>query len=591
MKGPLLLFSFIIFLCPFPLVAQLQGSLSSDTSITATLRTAGFAELNWGFVRSPRTILIPIDSSSEDQYLVVENPHINKIRLVRRGLPDSFLTGDHFSFEQRPIAHRFFIFPLAPSITQDTLLLTLDKSGENLSVGLRLLDQSGFVRFLEGDLFLLGGIAGFYGLAILLTFVLFLYQRKSKFFFFFLYVLFSLGWIWNDMGLLFAEVWPTELTWHKSSRGFFSSLTILLFALYLRQNKALLFGKPLRLVVQLILLLFSLKFILAFFAAGGYFPESMKLLTLYLNAVGLLMLFSFFAFFLVLNIRRYFSDRYEVLAVLVYCFFVITLSLKELGVTIFSYDNFYGNEAILFFPLQCLFISLYLYQQIVIERRSAEKAMVDFKLRQQQDTIKLMLEVEEREKKRIAQNVHDEVGGIFVALRYQALLLQRLFSRGLQQTDLDNLVSLADEGIKKQYTIVDDLLFGASSSVSWKEAVQKHITLLANTHGLQIQLSGADAADKLTPLVQTQLFRILVELLNNTIKHAEATRVDIVLSFAEKVQFLYTDNGKGFDSKTLTDGRGLISIRQRVEALQGVLQMESSMNGFHFLLQIPTQYE
>lgn len=591
MKGHLLLLSIIIFFCPLPLFAQFQENLSSDTSILVSLRSTGFAPLNWGFVRSPRTVIIPIDSSSEDQYLVVENPHINKLRLIRRGLSDSFLTGDHFSFKQRPIAHRLFIFPLIPSATQDTLLLTLDKSGENLSVGLRLLNESEFPRFLERDLLLLGGIAGFYGLAILLSFVLFLNQRKSKFFFFFLYVLFSLGWILNDMGVLFAEFWPTELTWHKSSRGFFSSLTILLFALYLRQNKAVLFGKPLRLVLKLILLLFSFKFILAFFTAGGFFPESMKLLMLYFNAVGLLLLFSFFGLFLAFNIRRYFSDRYELLAVLVYCFFVVTLSLKEVGFTIFSQNNVYGSEAILFFPLQCLFISLYLYQQIVIERRSAEKALVDFKLRQQQGTIKLMLAVEEREKKRIAQNLHDEVGGIFVALRYQALMLQRLFSRGLQQKDLDNLVSLADEGIKKQYTIVDDLLFGTSSSISWKEAVQKHITLLANVHRLQIELSGAAAADRLSPLAQTQLFRILVELINNTIKHAEATRVDIELSFTEKLQLLYIDNGKGFDSKTLTDGRGLISIRQRVEALQGVLHLESDVSGTLFRIQIPAQYE
>lgn len=591
MRGSLLLLSVSIFFCSLSVFAQHKGSLNSKADTLVSLKPAGFFQLNWGFVRSPRTILIPIDSSSRNRYLVVENPHINKLRFLRRSLLDSFLTGDHFFFDQRPIAHRFYIFPLVSSAIQDTLQLTLDKSDENLSVGLRLLDEPGFVRFLERDLFLLGGIAGFYGLAILLSFILFLFQRKLKFFFFFLYVFFSLGWIWNDMGLLFAEVWPTALTWHKSSRGFFSSLTILLFALYLRQNTALLFGKPLRIVLQLILLLFSFKFILAFITASGFYPESLKLFTLYFNAVGMFFLFSFFSLYLILNIRRYSSVRYEVLAVLVYCLFVITLSVKELGFTIFSDGRFYGFEAILFFPLQCLFISLYLYQQIVIERRSAEKALVDFKLRQQQDTLKLMLAVEEGEKKRIAQNVHDEVGGIFVALRYQALLLRRLFSNGLQQKDLDTLVNLADEGIKKQYTIVDDLLFGASSSRSWQEAVERHIGLLAEAHGLEIRLSGAEAAHQLNPLAQTQLFRILVELLNNTLKHAGASGVDIVLSSDEKVRFLYCDNGKGFDNTILTSGRGLIHIRQRVEAIQGIMHIDSNERGTQFQLEVPTHHE
>lgn len=591
MRGSLLLFFVLTFLCPLSVFAQPNERFSLDVGAPLLLRNADFVQRNWGFVRSSKTIHIPIDRSSGKRYLVVENPHVNQVRLVRRGVSDSFLTGDHFFFSQRPISHRFFIFPLTPNTARDTLILTLDKSGENLSVGLRLLDEAGFVRFLERDLFLLGGVAGFYGLAILLSFVLFLNQRKAKFFFFFLYVFFSLSWIWNDMGLLFAEVWPTSLAWHKSSRGFFSSLTILLFALYLRQNKVLLFGRPLRMVVQLVLLLLSLKFILAFVAAGGFFPERLKLMTLYFNATGLLSMFSFIAVYLLWNFRRYSSIRFEILSILVYCLFVITLSLKELGLTIFFAEGLYGNEALLFFPLQCLFISIYLYRQIVSERRAAEKALIDFKLRQQQDTVKLMLEVEEGEKKRIAQNVHDEVGGIFVALRYQALLLRRLFSNGLQQKDLDALVSLADEGIKKQYTIVDDLLFGASSTVSWEEAVRKHVNLLADAHGLKVDLYGASTAQQLSPLAQTQLFRILAELLNNTIKHAGATHVEIALSSSDSVLFSYRDNGNGFDRNMLADGRGLINIRQRVEALQGIMTLDSDQNGTHFQLQIPLHHE
>lgn len=590
MRRALLTFSLFFFVGILAVFSQQIQRASSDTATPFLLKSGGFVQRNWGFVRSPKTISILLDSSAATQYLVVENPHINLLTLTGKSLLDTMITGDRFSFDHRPFPHRFFIFPLRSRTRQDTLYLTLDKSDENLSYGISLFDDSAFVRFLEQDLFMLGGIAGFYGLAILLSFVLYLQQRKSKFLFFFLYVLFSLGWIWNDMGLLFAEVWPTAPAWHKSSRGFFSSLTILLFALYLRQNKALLFGRPLRSVVQLILLLLSFKFLLAFFVAGGFFPESMKLLTLYLNSVGLLLLFCFIAGYLLFYFRHYLSIRYEVLAVLVYCLFVITLSAKELGFTLFAFSGLYNAEALLFFPLQCLFISLYLYQQIIAERRAAEKELIDFKLGQQQETLQLMLAVEEGEKKRIAQNIHDEVGGIFVALRYQALALQRLLSRGLQQKDLDTLVQLADEGIKKQYTVVDDLLFGTSSSLSWEDAVQKHISLLSATHQLAIQLSGAAAAHQLSPMAQTQLFRILAELLNNTIKHAEATHVAIVLSLKNMVEFSYVDNGKGFNSDALFAGKGLINIKQRVEALQGKLNIASNADGSTITIQIPVHH-
>jgi signal transduction histidine kinase len=104
-------------------------------------------------------------------------------------------------------------------------------------------------------------------------------------------------------------------------------------------------------------------------------------------------------------------------------------------------------------------------------------------------------------------------------------------------------------------------------------------------------LSGAEAAHQLNPLAQTQLFRILAELLNNTIKHAGASRVEISLSSFKGVQFIYRDNGKGFDLKTLTDGRGLINISQRVDAIQGLLHRESDERGTLFKLQIPVDDE
>jgi signal transduction histidine kinase len=324
--------------------------------------------------------------------------------------------------------------------------------------------------------------------------------------------------------------------------------------------------------------------------AGGSFPESIKPVTLYFNAVGLLLLFGFIALYLLLQLRKHLSIRYEILAIVVYCLFIVTLSVKELGYTIFVHKSLFGNEALLFFPLQCLFISLHLYQQIIHERRAAQKALLDLKLQQEQDRLKLMIAVEEAEKKRIAQNLHDEVGGVFVALRYQALLLRRLFSGGIKEKDLDALVKLADEGIKKQYSIVEDLLFGASSSVSWEEAVHRHITILVNAHGLDIRLSGAAIAHRLSPLAQTQLFRILAELLNNTLKHAAATQVDITLTLAEEVQFFYADNGKGFDTKALSNGIGLINIRQRIEALHGTFELASNASGTTFQLQIPLRH-
>lgn len=84
-----------------------------------------------------------------------------------------------------------------------------------------------------------------------------------------------------------------------------------------------------------------------------------------------------------------------------------------------------------------------------------------------------------------------------------------------------------------------------------------------------------------------QLYRILSELLTNTLKHASATNIYIRLNASNHIEVHYSDDGRGFDYTRAYGGMGLVNIQNRVNFLKGTLTIESNSSGSLFLITIP----
>jgi signal transduction histidine kinase len=542
---------------------------------------------NFGITTRPQQIQIPVPASSTSQYLLIENPHINYIEVSSRHGANFWKTGDHYVFKNRPIDNRFFVFPIGASTIPDTLTILLDKAGENLSFVLRLLDEKSLTRFLVIDNYLIGGILGFYALALLLSLLLFLYYRTYKFFFFLAYVFFSVGWILNDAGIFFASWWPTATVWHQSSRGFFSSLTMILFGLYLYQNSTAFIGRGIKVVVLILLSFYAGKWALSFFVAGGYFPASLKYITMYINSICLLLLFGGVVIYLLIQWRKFQKIKFEVLSILTYCAFVIMLALRELGLSFLVIESFHQLEVLFFFPIQCLFMSAYLYQTTKAEREAVEKDLYQLKIHQQRTIEETVAQVEAAEKKRIAQNLHDEIGGIFVALKYQSLLFKQRVEEGLQAADLNYFIQLADEGIKRQYQIINELQTTLEQPSGLFNSLRNQINILTKSSDLKINLIFEANETIWPPFLKAQLYRIILELLTNTLKHAGATVVTLSVKEGASIQVLYSDNGVGFVNNQGVSGNGLENIKQRIQALRGHYKLESNAGGTIYSINIP----
>lgn len=540
---------------------------------------------NYGITKSPKEAVVYLDPQTSVRYIVIENAHINKVEYKSNS--GTIFSGDIYPFDSRPIKSRFFIFEVAPTRKMDTVKLTLDKSGENLSYTIKVFDKKSYDTYERNDNIAIGIIIGFYGVAIMISLILFFYLQSKKILYFFLYTLFSLGWILNDGGILYEYLWPNSALFHKSSRGIFSSITIILFALYIHQNKNKFFHKNIIRVIVFTICILFFKLINAFIVARGLFPDSFKYSSIYLNAIVLFIIFLSVFIFILTEIKKHRKDIYEMLAILVYCLFVLSLVLNELGFSFFMISNIHQFQALPFFFIQLIFMSIHLFKIEAQEKRERELAFIEFKINQERETDRKILEVEENEKKRIAQNIHDEIGGVFVALKYQILSIKQKITSETDLKNLDSLINLSNEGIKKQYSIIDDLLFDINNTKNFESILKDYCNLIILNQHIQLDISVNINEHIWSTVKKTQLYRIIVELITNTIKHAEASIIRIEINDDEFITVTYSDNGKGFDINKIKEGNGIKNIRKRVNALNGDLFF-SKMEGLSFVnIKIP----
>ena len=192
---------------------------------------------------------------------------------------------------------------------------------------------------------------------------------------------------------------------------------------------------------------------------------------------------------------------------------------------------------------------------------------------------------QETERRRIARDLHDQLGQRLTALRLKIASLKEAATgnevlepkiKRLQQIAemLDSEVSYLAWELRP--TALDDLGFAAAIAAFVKEW-SRHFDIPADFEATKIPKR------RLSKDTETHMYRITQEALNNISKHAEATQVSVVLEkHADRIILIIEDNGKGFDPASLTKpsrsgrGLGLLGMHERATLVGGDLEIESS---------------
>ncbi len=189
-----------------------------------------------------------------------------------------------------------------------------------------------------------------------------------------------------------------------------------------------------------------------------------------------------------------------------------------------------------------------------------------------------LLHAREEERKTVAQEIHDELGQVLTALKMDLRWLEKRLARSQAQllAKIREMISLTDQTIQRVQRIsselrprmLDDL--GLAAAIEWLGGDFSRRT------GIRCKTAVQVTESRIGGNSTTAIYRIVQEALTNVSRHANASRVSLVLSEAdERLQVLVKDDGIGISETQATDPRsfGLIGIRERVQGLGGEMSI------------------
>lgn len=206
-----------------------------------------------------------------------------------------------------------------------------------------------------------------------------------------------------------------------------------------------------------------------------------------------------------------------------------------------------------------------------------------------------LLLAQEDERRRIARELHDELGQQMTALRLTLETLKALSSDHAQaRMQVEALRDLAQQLDQDIAFRVWELRPAVLEGLGLAAALTEYAGNWSKRYGIRAELHITRPADeRLTTDTETTMYRFAQEALNNVVKHARATRVDIALEYAHThVSLIVEDNGIGFDASVThraPEGFGLIGMRERAALAGADFQIESAPDsGTTVILRVPT---
>jgi two-component system NarL family sensor kinase len=219
------------------------------------------------------------------------------------------------------------------------------------------------------------------------------------------------------------------------------------------------------------------------------------------------------------------------------------------------------------------------------------------KKQHQLEIMNTLSEAQETEKKRIAERLHDEVGAMLSIAKLNINTLQEnVYVSGNEfESKLAIAQNLMHDISETVRTISHALMPIAIEKYGFKAAILDLIATLKSTEKLTIEhvIEGFEHTDNWPQNFTLSTYRIIQEIINNVLKHAEASHLFIqLIELAEGVTIYIEDNGKGFNSEDLQNegvGLGLKLLQTNIEHLAGTLEIEAKHNqGTFVLIEIPT---
>ena len=206
-----------------------------------------------------------------------------------------------------------------------------------------------------------------------------------------------------------------------------------------------------------------------------------------------------------------------------------------------------------------------------------------------------LVEVQELERQYIARELHDEAGQTLASLMVGLKVME---SKSHDPEAVINhsreLKQVADGVLENLHRLSISLRPATLDHLGLVPALRQHVEMVKDHHNLNVQFEVIGNVDRLPSDMETAIYRIVQEALTNIVRHANATRADVILEKTKDgIMVIVEDDGIGFDPRKVSaEHLGLVGMQERATMLGGRITYESSpKQGSMIKLEVPWQFE
>ncbi len=541
---------------------------------------------NPGFTKSVYWLAVKVPPQKDSTYIIIGNAHINLIdfyHLENNHPVIKYQTGDHLKFRSRPISYRLFVFPLRiGSIKDDLYLVRVDKHNESLQLSVEISKTYLFYQKVATYNLLTGILWG--GVLLLIVFGLFLFiiVKDTLYLYYVLYISFVCLWVIADKGYGFQYLWPDSTYFASRSRAVFNSLFLTLIIQFMQsfigQTPESRLYKPIKWIKIILLLKGTL-----FLTPINYleYTEAVEWLLIFSLVAGVLCM-ALMTLSLVEKIKEGNKQAWfyviSTIALLIFAMSEIMIHAGTQGLAGSYLSNFGVQTGI---TIEATILIFGLAYRFNTYRKDREMLLIAVNKKQEQLTSSI-LETQESERRKIADQLHDDVGAMLsiATLQVSTALDKRGYSNEKTIEKLGNAQDVLKDISQTIRTLSHTLTPWAIEKYGIKKALSDLIYKINLSDKIELEstMLGFDNPDHYPVYFLNDIFRIIQELLNNILKHANASHAYLeIIEHTENITIIIEDNGKGFlEQSEVVKGKGLESIYSKIAFYEGQIELKST---------------
>ena len=235
----------------------------------------------------------------------------------------------------------------------------------------------------------------------------------------------------------------------------------------------------------------------------------------------------------------------------------------------------------LFFMIVSIALVIFFYfsRKKIIQKELEKKDLI---LAHQKEQLRAILITQEEERKRIAQDLHDDISSKLNVVSLNSYLLT---AANLTETETkeitDNIINITAKALDNSRKIAHNLLPPVFDKFGLHAGVEELCEEFESSKSVKISYQNKIDFDDREKDKHLHVFRILQELMNNSLRHGKASEISIVFDKVNGINnCFYHDNGTGFDSKNSENqkGLGMKNIASRISFLNGNINVNSDIN-------------